>query len=68
MDTKLILFIFAASRSAKALAVVVFRSPISTEDREGIAVSDEGGMATAKVPNWSSPSLRSTMHAFLVSK
>lgn len=68
METKPILPILAASRSAKALAVVVFLSPMSTEDKDGTAVSLDDGIATAKVPNWSSPSLRSTMHAFFVSR
>ena len=68
METKPILPAFAANRSANALAVVVFLSPMRIEDNEGATFSDVGGIATARVPNWSSPSLRSTMQAFFVSR
>ena len=68
METKLIFPVFAANRSARALAVVVFLSPMRIEDSDGTATSDVGGIATAKVPNWSSPSLKSTMQPFLVSR
>jgi len=68
IDAKPILFIFWARRSANRRAVMTFRSPSRMEDSGGPTIFCVCGIATASVPNWSSPSLRRIKLAFLVSR
>lgn len=52
METRPILPVLFARRSASMRAVVVFLSPRSTEDKSGVAISSVvGGTDAAKVPS-----------------
>lgn len=50
-DTKVIFCIFSARRSARARAIITFRSPSRIEDRGGPTIFRVCGIDTARVPS-----------------